>query len=246
MKIKDVGQPVSLAGVMVDNLTLAEATERVERFIISGQPHLITTPNPEIIVACQQDQELRKIINNSDLRVADGISMVVVSRLIGTPLKERVSGIDLMIEMVKKASTNGYSIFLLGSAPGVAAKAAAKLKTLYPELKIVGTHHGYFSGDDSEVVKSIKAAAPQLLFVGLGAGRQERWLNHHLTGLGVPAAMVIGGSLDVISGTKKRAPLWAQRLYIEWLYRLLTEPKRWRRQLALPKFLYLTLIKRVL
>jgi N-acetylglucosaminyldiphosphoundecaprenol N-acetyl-beta-D-mannosaminyltransferase len=210
-----------------------------------GKPHLIATPNPEMIVAAQDDTELREILNNASLRVPDGISMVVVSRILGTPLKERVSGIDLMLKLIAASASQGYKIFLLGSAPGVAEEAARSLLARYPGLQIVGTQHGYFAGDDTETLKKIMHSEPDLLFCGLGAGRQEKWLNHHLSELKT-VGLGIGGSLDVISGRKKRAPRWVQALYIEWLYRLFTEPQRWQRQLALPKFLYLTLIRKML
>lgn len=235
---------IEFSGIQVDNITLNEAVARVEMFIASGKPHLIVTPNPEMIVTAQDDVELREIVNNADLRLPDGISMVVVSRILGTPLQERVTGIDLMLKLIETSAWKGYSVFLLGSAPGVAEEAAIKLTAQYPNLKIVGTHHGYFSGDDSEVLKKIIAARPDILFAGLGAGRQEKWLNRHLSELKT-VGMGIGGSMDVISGRKKRAPKWVQATYIEWLYRLFTEPNRWKRQLALPKFLWL-IFKKVL
>ncbi|MBU1026193.1 MAG: WecB/TagA/CpsF family glycosyltransferase [Candidatus Margulisbacteria bacterium] len=236
---------IDFAGIKVDNITLKEALAKVEEFISSNKPHFIATPNPEIIVASQEDEELRNIINSADLRIPDGISMVVVSKILMSPLKERVSGIDLMLKLAEFCSVNHKKIFLLGSGPGVAEEAAANLVKIFPTLQIVGTQNGYFK-NDMEVVNQIKTAQPDILFVGLGGGRQEKWLNSHLKNLNVPVSMVIGGSLDVISGRKKRAPKWAQRLYIEWLYRLISEPKRWKRQLALPKFLSLTLFRRVL
>jgi len=235
---------VDFSGVQVDNVTLDEAVARIEMMIASGKPHLVTTPNPEMIVAAQDDVELREIVNKADLRIPDGISMVVVSRILGASLKERVSGIDLMMKLIEVSALKGYSIFLLGSAPGVAEEAAENLLNRYPGLKIVGTYDGYFR-DDSEVIPKIVEAEPDLLFAGLGAGRQEKWLDHHLAELKT-VGMGIGGSLDVISGRKKRAPEWVRAMYIEWLYRLITEPQRWKRQLALPKFLYLTLIKKML
>lgn len=231
-------QIVDFAGVKVDNVALDEAVARAEEFIASGGQHLIVTPNPEIIVTAQNDRELREIINGADLRVPDGISMVVVSRLLGKPLKERVSGIDLMLKLIEASAQKGRKIFLFGGAPGVAEEAAEHIKRRFSLINIAGTHHGY-EGDDSVVIKTIKEARPDILFVGLGGGRQERWLNRHLKESGVKVGMSIGGSLDVISGRKKRAPAWIQKLNIEWLYRLLTEPDRWRRQLALPKFLWL-------
>ena len=134
---------------------------------------------------------------------------------------------------------------MLGSAPGVAGEAAANLIKKYPGLNIVGVEPGYFK-DDQAAIKKIKYTRPDILFAGLGAGRQEKWLNKNLKELNVPVSLAIGGSLDVLSGRKERAPKWIQALYIEWLYRLFTEPDRWKRQLALPKFLYLTLIKKVI
>ncbi|MDI6731982.1 MAG: WecB/TagA/CpsF family glycosyltransferase [Candidatus Margulisbacteria bacterium] len=235
-------ETVSFAGVKVDNLSLLEAIQRVGKYLQESRPHLIVTPNPEIIVTAQKDHELREIINNADLRVPDGISMVVVSRILGRPLKERVSGIDLMLKIIEKYGDK-FKIFLLGSAPGIADEAADKLVQKYPALKIVGTMHGFF-GDDLEALQKIENCQPDILFVGLGAGRQEKWLNHHLKNLNLPVAMVIGGSLDVISDRKKRAPFWTQKMGVEWLYRLFTEPQRWKRQLALPKFLWLTFRQR--
>jgi N-acetylglucosaminyldiphosphoundecaprenol N-acetyl-beta-D-mannosaminyltransferase len=231
---------VDFAGIKVDNLTRSEAMERVRFFLSSPGPHLIFTPNPEMIVASQDDAQFKNIINAADLKVPDGISMVVVSRILGRPLKERVAGIDLMLQIAALSGREGHRIFLLGSAPGVAEAAARNLAAQY-KANIVGIENGYF-GDDLGVVKKIREARPDILFVGLGAGRQERWLNHHLKDLNIKLGMCIGGSLDVISGKKKRAPRWIQALYIEWLYRLITEPGRWKRQLALPKFLWLMLV----
>lgn len=229
---------VDFAGINVDNVTLAGAVARV----FLAPPCFVVTPNPEIIVAAQNDPELKEIINSASLRVPDGISMVVVSKLLGKPLKERVTGIDLMLKIIEKSAQKGLKIFLLGSVPGIAQEAAVNLVKNYPGTNIVGTYHGYFQ-NDAEAIAKIKECKPDILFVGLGAGRQEKWCNHHLIELNVPVVMVIGGSLDVISGRKKRAPKWTQALYIEWLYRLFVEPGRWKRQLALPKFLYLTLIR---
>jgi N-acetylglucosaminyldiphosphoundecaprenol N-acetyl-beta-D-mannosaminyltransferase len=229
---------IEFSGVKVDNVTLGEAVARAGEMLANPQPHIIVTPNPEIIVACQDNHELMGIMNSADLRVPDGISMVVVSTLLGKPLKARVSGIDLMLKLIEVYGKAGKKIFLLGSGPGIAEQAAAKLKQDYPGINIVGTHHGYI-GDDSAVIQKIKQTSPDLLFVGMGAGKQEQWINRHLDELSVPVSMVIGGSLDVISGSKNRAPKWIQALYLEWLYRLITEPSRWKRQLALPKFLWL-------
>lgn len=246
---------VDFSGIKVDNITLGEAVAKIEEFLRASSPHLIVTPNPEMIVAAQKDQELKEIINNASLRLPDGISMVVVSRILGRPLRERVTGIDFLLKAVELSSRRGYKLFLLGGKPGVAQEAGLKLIEQFPGLNIVGTHDGYFDKDIEpacrssdehrsegrviKVIKVIKDTKPDILFAGLGAGRQEKWLAKYLKELNVPVCVGVGGSFDVISGKKKRAPKWIQSLYIEWLYRLVTEPERWKRQLALPKFLWL-------
>lgn len=231
---------IDFAGIKVDNITLDEAAAKVEEFLRASTPHLIVTPNPEMIVAAQKDQELKEIINNASLRLPDGISMVVVSRILGCPLRERVTGIDFLLKAVELSSHRGYKLFLLGGQPGTAQEAGLRLIEQFPGLNIVGTQHGYFAeSEEKQIITQIKDTKPDILFAGLGASRQEKWLARHLNELNVPVCVGVGGSFDVISGKKKRAPKWVQRLYIEWLYRLITEPNRWKRQLALPKFLWL-------
>lgn len=229
---------MDFAGIKVDNVTLEESIQKLDEFIKEKFPHLIVTPNPEMIVNAQSDKMMKDILNNAALRLPDGISMVVVSRLLRKPLKERVSGIDFMCKAVEHSVQKRYRIFLLGGNHGIADKAAAALKNIYPSVQIVGTHDGYFEHDGT-IINLIKHAAPDILFAGLGAGRQEKWLNKYLDALGVPVCVGVGGAMDVISGYKKRAPKIVQKLYVEWLYRLVTEPWRWKRQLALPKFLWL-------
>jgi len=242
---------IELAKVKIDNIRMQEALQKLEEFVSSSEGgnlnsrlRLIVTPNPEIIVSAQTDPKLLEILNNADLRLPDGISMVVVSRIKRTPLKERVAGIDFLLSACSEAEKKGWAIFLLGGAPGISEKAADELLKKYPKLKIVGTMHGYFkSNEDQKIISQIKNAKPDILFAGLGGGKQEKWLHAYLKELNVPVCMGVGGSMDVISGIKARAPRWVQALYIEWLYRLITEPQRWKRQLALPKFLWLTLGK---
>ncbi|MBI5701305.1 WecB/TagA/CpsF family glycosyltransferase [Candidatus Saganbacteria bacterium] len=247
-------EQIKLADVIVDNVTMAEALDKLQELIASKVPSIIVTPNPEIIVSSQNDPELKAIINNADLRLPDGISMVVVSKILGSPLKERVSGIDFLLASCKLAENRGWSIYLLGSSETVVKKTAENLQVQFPKLKIAGYHNGFFNTkeEESSIITSIANIKPTIVFVGLGAGRQERWLAKNMKGIGSSTALGVnsgvgigvGGSFDVISGLKKRAPVIYQKLYIEWLYRLITEPQRWKRQLALPRFLWLTLIKR--
>jgi len=229
---------LEFAGIKVDNITLHESINKVDQLIASGKPNLIVTPNPEMIVNSQSDPLMKEIINNASLRLPDGISMVVVSKIMGKPLKERVAGIDFMLKAVEHSVQKRYRIFLLGGKPGIAKKAAQILRNRHPSMQLVGIHDGYFEHDGT-IINLVKKAKPDILFAGLGAGRQEKWLYKYLNTLGVPVCVGVGGSMDVISGYKKRAPKIIQKLYIEWLYRLITEPWRWKRQLALPKFLWL-------
>lgn len=203
--------------------------------------HVITL-NAEIVYKAQFNQKLRRIINGADLVTPDGIGIVWAGRMLGYDLKERVSGIDLLLSICQAAPAKGWKIYLLGSAPGVAAAAAQSLKERFPGLHVCGTHHGYFHNEEiPALLTDIKQSNPDILFVSLGAPKQEIWIDEYKLDLGVPVSIGVGGSLDVIAGIKNRAPGWMIKLNLEWLYRLLSEPSRWRRQLVLPKFVWVIL-----
>ncbi|MFH1710256.1 MAG: polysaccharide pyruvyl transferase CsaB [bacterium] len=225
---------ISILGVGIDNLKMEDAVKKAEELLSSKDPGLIVTPNPEMIMASLKDVELREIINSAYLSVADGVGLMVAGRMLGRRFKQRIAGIDLMMELVKK----GRRIFLFGGKEGVASDAAKNLNA-----NVVGTFHGY-SMNDQLVIDSIKKAKPDILFVGLGSPKQEKWAAKHLKELGVPLVMCVGGSLDVISGHVKRAPFIMRRIGIEWLWRLITEPKRGRRMLVIPAFI-LKILKKV-
>lgn len=229
---------VNLFGVRIDNVDLQRGLEKVDEYIKSGKPHLIFTPNPEIIMSSQKDDKMRGLLNSSDLNIPDGIGIVAAARLIGTPVRGRLTGIDFMMSILDTAREKSYKVFLLGSAPGVAANAAKNI----PGVEIVGACDGYFRDEDSkEIISLIKKAHPDILFVGLGSPRQEQWISEHYKEIGAPVNMVIGGSLDVLSGKAKRAPVLFQKTGLEWLYRLSKEPKRWKRQLNLARFGWLAI-----
>lgn len=229
-------------GIDIDALNTNQAVNKVAGFIESGCPHWIITVNPEYLYQGQRQQNLLALANTADLRTADGVGVVWACKMAGKPVPGRVTGIDLMEELCARAAKENWRVFLLGAAPGVAQEAADKLLAQHAGLTIVGTQHGYFTPQESDAIAAdIKAAAPDLLFVALGAPRQEEWISHYQPQLGVPAAIGVGGSFDVISGCKKRAPRWIQQLKLEWLYRLACEPKRLGRQLVLPKFALLVL-----
>lgn len=230
---------IEILGTLIDQVDMASALQKIETFIAEGIPHHVITLNAEIIYRAQFEPELRAIINRAALVTPDGAGVVWASRYLKKPVPERVTGIDLLQAIAARASTTGWRLFLLGGAPGVAEEAAANLKKRFTNLNIVGTHHGYWPPTEEEaIVALIRSARPDVLFVALGAPRQEYWISRHLSVLGVPVCMGVGGSFDVLAGRVKRAPKWMQQLQLEWLARLVQEPFRWRRMLALPKFMF--------
>ena len=232
-------QRFNLLGAKVNKVTQSEAIEQIGAFIASGQPHYVVTANAEIIYQASQEPKMLQIINEADMVTADGSGVVWASNYIGEPLAERVTGIDLVHAICAQSEALGWKIYILGAAPGVAEQAVLKILEQYPKCHIAGYHHGYLQGDDeANVLAHIKQVQPDVLLVAMGAPRQEEWIRAHMEGLSIPVSMGIGGSLDVISCNLKRAPKWMQKLSLEWLYRLLIQPSRWKRVLALPKFVF--------
>jgi len=222
---------------------MGQCVERVADLIETGGPRRVITLNPEILYrAVRTEHSLFDLINRADLVTADGEGIVWAGRVAGTPFPERVTGIDLMLRLVERAAIEGWKIYLFGAAPGVAEEAAANLTRRFPGLQVAGTQNGYFKPDEeARIAQAIRQASPQLLFVALGAPAQEKWIDRNIASIGDVVAMGVGGSLDVISGRVVRQPLWMQKLKIEWLGRLISEPSRWRRMLVLPKFAWLVM-----
>lgn len=238
-----VNESLRILGVRVDDLTAEEAIEKMEGFLMSGTPHQVVTINPEFIIQAQEDALFRQILEEADLAIPDGVGLLWASRLLGRPLRARVTGIDTMKALARLAAHKDYGIFLLGGGQGVAAAAAQVLKRDYPGLPVVGTYAGSpHPQDEEQILELIRSARPQMLFVAYGAPAQDRWIRRNLLRLGVPLAMGVGGAFDFLAGEVKRAPPWMQHLGLEWLYRLVQEPWRWRRMLRLPRFLYLVLL----
>lgn len=233
---------VNLLGIGIDALSLDESVRKVAEYVRSGLPHWVITINPEFLYNAQTDRDLHDLAGRADLITPDGIGVVWACRMAGAPVPERVTGIDIMMRLVERAALEGWSVFLLGAAPDVAAEAAARLRRDYPGLRIAGVRHGYFKdSEEAEIVGAIRKAGPDLLFVALGAPKQEWWIDRNLQATGAAVAVGVGGSFDVVSGKARRAPQWVRRLHLEWLYRLLNNPARWRRQLVLPLFAWLVL-----
>lgn len=234
---------VTLLGAPIDCLTMKQTVEQVVKLVHGKRSARIITLNPEYLYrAVRSDHALLELVNRADLVTADGEGIVWAGQVAGTPFPERITGIDLMLRLVQRAVVEGWKIYLLGAAPGIAEEAAENLQSRYPGLQVVGTHNGYFKRDEEErIVEDINQAAPHLLFVALGAPAQEHWIDRNIDRLGQVTAMGVGGSFDVIAGRVTRVPRWMQRLKIEWLGRLARDPSRWRRMLVLPKFAWLVL-----
>jgi N-acetylglucosaminyldiphosphoundecaprenol N-acetyl-beta-D-mannosaminyltransferase len=200
--------------------------------------HQIATTNPEFVMTAQQDAAFRQVLWEADLCIADGVGLLLAARWLKRPLPQRVPGSELIYHLAALAAQKGWRLFLLGAAPGVAAAAAAILQQQYPTLIIAGTYAG--SPDPSEntaIVQRINNSHADMLFVAYGAPRQDKWIARNREALtAVRLAMGVGGALDFVTGRVLRAPGWLQNLGLEWLYRLIHEPWRWRRMLALPQF----------
>jgi len=235
---------INLLGARIDPFTLEQFAERIALSVEKKLSCFVVTLNPELLYRAQSEKYLLAMINRADLVTADGIGIVWACRTTGYPVPQRVTGIDLMMRLLELAAEKGWRVFFLGSALGVAEAAAQRAVKLFPGLRVAGTLHGYFSDQENdEVVSKIKCASPDLLFVALGSPRQERWIDQNFNSPGMPVAMGVGGSLDVLSGNIQRVPEWFMRWNLEWLGRLLREPSRWKRMLVLPKFMILVLIK---
>lgn len=236
-------QIINIRGVNFHNVTLDEAAAWVASTLDNPPsiPAAVFTPNSEIVQMCVEEPNNFPLINSADLIIPDGIGVVKASRILGTPLKEKVAGIDLGERTLAIAAETGRSVYFLGAKPGIAEQAAANMQKKYPALTVAGTHDGYFQKEGEEnnaVLAAIRAASPDVLYVCLGVPAQEKWIAANRSALaGVSLCLALGGSLDVWSGSVRRAPDLFIRLGLEWFYRLLCEPKRIGRMMKLPKFL---------
>lgn len=220
-----------------------EAKDIINHLIKQKKAALVFTPNAEIVVQAHADKEFLEILRSAQLILPDGSSLLWAAKALKKPLKARVTGIDLMQLLLPEAEKKGWTVFFLGAKQEILEKAVFNTLRNYPSLKLAGYHHGYFKNDiiPLQVINQVK---PDLLFVGMGAPKQERWLYQYKNQLECGVAMVVGGSFDILAGKTKRAPFWMQKRGLEWLYRYLQEPARIKRSLLLPKFVGLVLAER--
>ena len=235
---------IDVMGVKFDNVTMAQALERAKELLSQPGASYCVTPNAEIVYEAMHDPAFCDILNGAALVLPDGAGTVLGAKLLGTPLQEKVAGIDFAANLLGILEAQGKSLYLLGSKPGIGELAAEKMLEKHPKLNICGIADGYFK-DESPVIEKINRAKPDVLFVCLGSPKQEKFMYAHLHELDIRMMIGLGGSLDGFAGTVKRAPKWMIRLQLEWLYRLIKEPKRIGRMMRLPKFVLAVLKKRL-
>ena len=227
----------SLAGVKIDNFTMQEAINKIEGMIKEEKSSYIVTPNAAHIVLLQKDEEFRKAYESASLVLADGMPLIWVSKFLGVPLKQKISGSDLLPKLCEVAAEKGFRVFLLGGRSGAALKSAEALKKNYSTLQIVGIYSPPFGfekdkTENDKITKMIISSKTDILFIGLGAPKQEKWIYTHYKELNIPVSIGVGVTFEFIAGIVKRAPKWMQKIGLEWFFRLLQEPKRlWKRYL---------------
>lgn len=237
---------IKIFGVEINNLTMNEAVDIASGYLASNKLNSISTPNTEIVMAAKEDPELKRLINENDLIIPDGIGLIYGSKIKGNPLKERVTGFDLSIKLLEIANQKGYSLYLLGGKEGVARQASKNIIKQYPNIRIAGIDNGYFKGshighnnheEELGIIKKINDSKADIIFVGLGFPKQEIWISENRNKISGKLVIGNGGTMDILAGNTKRAPEMFQRLGLEWFYRLVKEPSRIKRQIALPKFI---------
>jgi N-acetylglucosaminyldiphosphoundecaprenol N-acetyl-beta-D-mannosaminyltransferase len=231
---------VDILGVEVDDVTEQEALACVQTYIEDGGLHQIATVNVEFIMEARRNPAFREVLARADLCVPDGVGVLWAARRQKCPLRERVAGVDLVERIAARGAERGWRLYFLGAAPGVAEQAAQTLGRRYPGLQVAGCYAGSpRREEEEEIVNWVKASRPDVLFVAYGAPRQDLWIARNQARIGVPVALGVGGAFDFIAGVARRAPAWVQRAGLEWLHRLAREPWRLRRQMALPRFVWL-------
>jgi len=229
---------INIMGILLNRADYDGALQKVESFLNDGGTKVIVTPNAEIIMAARNNEKLRRAINGADLCFPDGIGVVLASRIIGKPLHSRTAGYDLMVRMLDMAARRNLSVFLLGGKPGVAEEASGNIKARFPGIRIAGTHHGYFDeSGEARILDIINESGADILLAAMGAPKQELFMSKNQGTLHCSIAMGVGGSLDVLAGRVRRAPVLMQKAGLEWLYRLVAQPTRIKRMSVLPLFL---------
>lgn len=229
---------VNILGVHIDKINIDRASDKIIDMISEDSKHnYVFTPNSEILMQAYRSDEFKNILNSASILTADGIGVIYASKIVKNPIDERCAGFDVACSLMKKMGERGYSLYLFGSKPGVAETAKETILNGFPGINVVGLSDGYFDKDkEKEIIADINDKKPNVLFVCLGAPKQEKWIYEHINDLDVNVSLGIGGTLDVLAGTAQRAPQFYIDHNIEWLYRLIKNPSRIGRMMDLPKF----------
>ena len=230
-------------GVNVITLNYDEIIEDIKKRMEEGLTSTIIAVNPEKVITASKDEQIKTLINDATYQIPDGVGILMASRLKGGGIQSRVTGVDMMDRLLKFASDEGKKVFMYGAKEEVVASAKAKIEEKYPSIRITGYSNGY-TKDQDELVRKINESGAEIIFVALGSPRQELWIRDHMKDLNVKVYQGVGGSFDVFAGNVKRAPSFFRKAGLEWFYRLITDPKRFKRQLALPKFLFKIITKK--
>lgn len=237
---------LGIFGVNIDKLSQIEVVEKIQQFLKGKETRTIYTPNTEIVMIAKEDNKLKDILNRGDIVIPDGIGLIYGAKLKKKHLPERVTGCDISYEILRLANDEGYSVYLLGGQEGVAKEAGENILDQYPNVKLAGVQNGYFKGahigqpgheEEVAILHNINQSKADILFVGLGAPKQEVWIDENKDKLDCKVIIGNGGTVDILSGRIKRAPEIYQKLGLEWLYRLVKQPSRIKRQMLLPKFI---------
>ena len=233
---------VKIVGIKIDKLDFLGAQEKIVEFLGSNSLNMIFTPNSEVLLEAVRDRELENILNEAQLVIPDGIGVVIASKFYGTPLKERVTGVDLSAKILELGAERSSKVFLLGATQESVSAAAEKIQEKFKGINVVGTRNGYYQEEEEEqIIDQINKSGAEILFVGLGAPRQEKLIYKYKDRLGVKIALGFGGGIDILSETVKRAPEFYQKAGLEWFYRFVKQPSRFMRVLKLPKFILLAM-----
>jgi N-acetylglucosaminyldiphosphoundecaprenol N-acetyl-beta-D-mannosaminyltransferase len=235
--IKYMDKKVKVLDIDFHSIQKMQLLKELKTRIMDGTKTFLVTANPEIVMYADQDEEYKRIVKSADFIIADGIGVIIGSRIIGQPLPERIPGFELMQDLLKKGNEEKWSAYFLGAKNEVVKKAVENIQKQYPDLRIAGYHDGYFDAESPEIPNEIMQAKADLVFVALGFPRQEKFIAEKLVHLEKGLLVGVGGSFDVLAGAVKRAPVIWQKLNLEWFYRLIKQPSRWRRMLVLPLFI---------
>jgi N-acetylglucosaminyldiphosphoundecaprenol N-acetyl-beta-D-mannosaminyltransferase len=235
-------ETTAILGVPVDRLSTAEFLTRIEALVAAGGSHMVVTADSSMIYDAQTDPVLKDIIERADLVTPDSSGVIWAGNRIGRPFPEKVSGVDLVDHLCALSALKGYRIFLLGAEPGVAETAAEKLRLKHPGCNIVGARHGYFPAEsDAVVAEEVGQAEPDILFVAMGIPRQEKFIDQNRDLHKAKVGIGVGGSFDVYAGKAKRAPVFFQKARLEWLWRFILNPSKYKKTMKLPKFMFAVL-----